>query len=490
MDKTATPTSQFFRTLAGHTIVFGLSTLVRPLSQLVLVRLHTNTHFVSVEGFAAWSLLQVALNVGIVLFNLGLATAFFKFYLLAESDAEKDSVVSRTFFLTLIVALVGGGGLLLTAPWWSDWLIQQTGYALSAKHIATAIIGNTLTIIPLAYLRAEGRWKPFLAFNLLKFFALIGFNAWFLIGLNMGVEGITLALAVSNILFAFLFVPLLRKHLKPTAMFSGLKPILWFSIPLITADFTFWALNSLGQILLVRWQTPHEVALFGFALRISAIAQVAIVMPFSVAFAPLLFRAQKEQQDPRPLYARTMGYIWTIAVGFCLVITLFSNELVQILGKNPIYYDALPSIGWIVFGFAFYGVFFVFAGGPSLKGKTWVFPIILIACLAVEYLLMTSWIPARGEVGAAQATLAGYATLAVLTYIASQIFYPIQFPWKRVGLTILAAGISLSAWNWFPNGDYFLLRLTWIALFPLILIATGYLDEGEKRVLFKSQRKD
>ncbi len=477
-----TRTARFFRTLAGHTIVFGLSTLVRPLSQLVLVRLHTNPHFVSVEGFAVWTLLQVALNIGIVLFNLGLATAFFRFYLLAEDEREKLLIVSRCFRLTVLIAVIGAGLMYLFAEQWVLLLVGREGYAETGRHLAFAVAGNTLTIIPLAYLRAVGRWKPFLVFNLLKFFALIGFNALFLIGMRMEVRGITLAMAVSNMLFAVIFIPYVLGKLRSEPFFQGFGTITRFGIPLVATDVTFWILSNQGQVLLNNWRQASEVALFGFALRIAFIVQVAVVMPFSVAFAPLLFQAQKDEADPRYLFARTMDYIWTISLGFCLAVTLFAREIALVLGKNPFYHQALPLVDWMIFASAFYAVFFVFSSGPNLKDKTWLFPIVLLVAGLVEFGLNVILIPHYGVMAAAQSMFIGYLVLAVLTYFAGQRVYPINFPWKRVTLAGAAALVPLLALHLIlePN---LLLRFLLLLVFPLVLLVGGYLDKGERRTL-------
>ncbi|MBD3166051.1 oligosaccharide flippase family protein [bacterium] len=474
-----TVTARFFRLLAGHTVVFGLSTLVRPLSQLILVRLHTNTHFLSVSEYASWTLLQVALNIGIVLFNLGLATAFFRFYLAAQSDDERERVVGRMFRITLTAAIAGGAMLAAGSAFWTYALTGKDGLFIEGIHIAIAVSSNTLTIVPLALMRAEGRWKSFLAFNTAKFFLLIGLNALFLIPLGFGLPGVTLALAATNALLALAFVPMLRGRMKGESWTAGWKPVLLFAAPLLANDFTFWLLNSLGQVMLRFLGSEADVALFGFALRISFIAMVMVIMPFTIAFGPLLFRARKENEDPRPLYARSMGYIWTLSLAFCLALTLFAPEAALLLGKNPLYHAAVPQVGVLAFAAPFYGIFYVFSAGANLRDKTWVFPILLAAAAVVQILLMLWWIPLHGIAGAAWGTLAGYALLALLTLGTNQRLYPIRFPWYRVGLAGLTVLLLLKLHQSFDFLHGIRERIGLTAAFPVLLLLLGYLDRGE-----------
>jgi len=474
-----TPTSRFFKTLASHTIVFGLSTLVRPLSQLLLVRLHTNTHFISVDEYAGWSLLQVALNIGIVILNLGIATAFFRHYLLASTDDERDAIVGNSFKLTMFAAVFGAGILFLTGGLWSKVLLANSGFTVPARDIAIAIFGNTLSIIPLAFLRAEGRWKMFLAFNLMRFFSIIGLNVWFLIDLDLGLRGITLALAVTNIATALMIIPVIKGRIKKSTFMSGWKTLLRYGVPLIAIDITLFVLNGIPQIML-RWlHGSEEVALFGFGMKISFIAQFGIMMPFTIAFAPQLFRAKKEEIDPRPLYARTMGYIWTIAAAIALYVTLFSPELALLLGKNKFYHQAIPIVAWLALSVTFYGVFIVFSSGASLKDKTWVFPIILLVSSLLEFGCGWYWIRDYGIYGAAWAVLAGFISLAVFTYIVNQRIYPIAFPWLRVIKVGIVTLLILAAIKTTDLNDYFLIRLALAASFPVLLLLIGFFDEGE-----------
>ncbi len=479
----STPTARFFGTLAGHTIVYGFATLLRPLSQLLLVRLHTNTHFVDVDEFAAWSLLQIALNVGIVVFNMGVATAFFRHYLLAETEEERTRVLSRAFRLSVTLAFVLGGTLYLTAGAWSTWLVGASGYAGPARDVALAIFGNTLTIVPLALLRADGRKTAFVLYNAGRFVALIGLNAWFLIWLDWGLDGITRSMAASNLVMALFFLPMVLRRLNRERWTTGWNTLLKYGAPLIAIEMVIFLLNGIGQKMLEILASQQEVALFGFALRIAFLAQVSITMPFYVAFQPNLFRVQREAEDPRPLYARTMGYIWTIALAVALGVTLLAPELARILGKNPFYYQAAPHVLWLAFSVAFYGIFVVFSSGASLKDRTWVFPLVLLVAGVCEVGLAYALIPAHGVGGAALATFAGYAVLAVLTFFTNQWVYPIRFPWGRVALTTVVTAVVLLARQWLPGGDLFLMRVGLLAVYPVLLLVGGYLDKGERAAL-------
>ena len=470
----------FFRTLAFHTAIFGLSALVRPISQLILVRLHTNTNFLTVEEYAAWTLLQIVLNIGVVFLNMGIATAFFRFYLLAKNKAEKRKVVGRTFRLTLTIAVTGGVILFLFADILSTLLIGSSEFGTPVRYIAIAVAGNTLTIVPLALLRAEGRMWNYLFFNVLKFFLIIGLNLWFLVFKGLRLDGVTLAFLISNVVLAVIYVPFLFGGMEREAWHTGWKQVLRYGIPLIALDMILYTLNGISQITLNLLGVKQDVAIYGFALRIAMIAQVAVVMPFNVAFSPILFKAKKENDDPRPLYAKTMEYIWIISLGMCLAVTALAPELAKILGKNPLYYNAVPYVGWIAFSAAFYGIFFVFSSGASLKDKTWAFPIILLFAGAIEVAAGFLFIPLMGIGGAAKALLAGYIFLSLSAYAVNQVIYPINFPWKNVAFSGLIVVGLLAAASIHPNGKTLWFRLLILIIYFIVILTFAYLSKRKK----------
>ena len=360
-----------------------------------------------------------------------------------------------------------------------------------ARDVVLAIIGNTLTIVPLALLRAEGRWKPYVLFNMIRFVALLGLNGWLLIFEGWGIKGITTALWITNVGSALLFLPVLWGKIPRERFYAGWKSLVRYGMPLIAIDVTLYTLNGVPQIMLNHLNHDStQVALFGFALRIAFLAQIAVVMPFTVAFAPQLFRAQKEEKDPRHLYARTMGYIWTIAVGIALAVVLMTPELSQLLGKNPIYHQSASLVLPLAFATAFYGIFIVFSSGANLKDKTWLFPFILLAGIGLQVITGFFLIPGYSALGAAWTAFAGYFFLSSGTYLANQLIYPIHFPWKRVSLVAVWAVGSLLMYILFkPYFSGFIMRAVLVLLFPTGLIVSGYLDQGERQVLAKFLNK-
>ena len=98
------------------------------------------------------------------------------------------------------------------------------------------------------------------------------------------------------------------------------------------------------------------------------------------------------------------------------------------------------------------------------------------------------WIPRWGMMGAALATLAAYAAMALFLYFLGRKLYPIPYEWKRLlhlaGVVFLilafAHGMGLGV------GEGRLgLRLGLLALFPAALYLTGFFNEEEKTALKK-----
>jgi O-antigen/teichoic acid export membrane protein len=90
-------------------------------------------------------------------------------------------------------------------------------------------------------------------------------------------------------------------------------------------------------------------------------------------------------------------------------------------------------------------------------------------------------IPRMGMMGAAWATVGGYAVMAALGYQFAHRHYPIPFEWKRIGVVVLAGGLSfaVSLLAPEPSAVSVLIKLGALAVYPAALLGFGFFHEDE-----------
>src|SRR5690606_28998122 len=107
-----------------------------------------------------------------------------------------------------------------------------------------------------------------------------------------------------------------------------------------------------------------------------------------------------------------------------------------------------------------------------IRGRTdQKFIVTLVATVAM--LLLYAWlIPAYGALGAALATVGGFAVLAVTTLLTTQRIFFVEYEWPRLlALTLLALAVWLVA-AWLPTGPWGLLAR--IALLASLLVSIWF----------------
>jgi O-antigen/teichoic acid export membrane protein len=161
-----------------------------------------------------------------------------------------------------------------------------------------------------------------------------------------------------------------------------------------------------------------------------------------------------------------------------LALTLFAEELVAVFA--PDYSDAPAAVGPLAFGAVGYGAAAVLITGIALARRT--LYVALLATLAgvVNISLNFALIPPFGIFGAALASAAGYAVLALLYYWAAQRVYPTPFEPRKV-LTILALAVAASLAAALPVEGVAAVgvKLAALAAFIGAVVASGTIGRAE-----------
>lgn len=100
---------------------------------------------------------------------------------------------------------------------------------------------------------------------------------------------------------------------------------------------------------------------------------------------------------------------------------------------------------------------------------------------AVNLVLNVALIPRHGMMGAAVATVAAYATMAVGMAWWAQRVYPVPYQWRRVGIAAFIAVVLAVAVKLLEGG--IAVALLAILLYPLALLASGFTEPAERKRL-------
>ena len=376
--------------------------------------------------------------------------------------------------------------------WLSVRLFETDRYwLLVALGLANTFVGG-FYFIPLQVLRITDRSGQFIALVFARSAGTLIMRLVLVIGAGMGVMGVVFADVVVTALFTLLLVPWFAPLIRP--VFSGalLRQALGFGLPRIPHSLAHQVMGLADRYFLNAFGTLRDVGLysigatFGLALKL-------FLSAFEYAWTPFFLGVMKEP-DAKRIYSTVSTYVIAALVlltaGFCAV----GPDLVRLMTAAE-FHPAGAVTPWIALGVMCQGVYLVGSIGLIITRKTSRYPLSTGIAAATNLAANAFLIPRYGLLGAAWANAASYATLAVFTVWLSWREYPYRTEWRRLA-ALAAAGIGAYLAAEFAIGSpasalvSALTRgITAVAVFLLILLATGFMHAGELRVLNDIRRR-
>ena len=151
------------KSLAGQTVWYGASSIAaRFLNYLLTPYL---TAKLSGPGYGDVSVIYAAIPFLNVLFTYGLETAYFRF---SQKEEFKKDIYSTSSISIFISTIVLTGLLLLSHSSFAHWL-KLDAHPEFIIYSALIIAFDTLTTLPFAKLRQQGRPKKFALIRIISF---------------------------------------------------------------------------------------------------------------------------------------------------------------------------------------------------------------------------------------------------------------------------------------------------------------------------------
>ena len=191
--------------LASQTAVYGLSSVIGRFLNYLLVPLYTRYFLPSEYGVVTEMYAYVAFLV--IVLTYGFETAFFRF-------SKKENDVKVVYSTALISLLISSTLFVLLVFLSSDSISNLMGYGIETKYIewfAIIVALDAISSISFASLRQHNKALRFASIRLLNIFVNIGFNLYFIVYKEYGIEYIFISNLISSAVTILLLLPVMLK---------------------------------------------------------------------------------------------------------------------------------------------------------------------------------------------------------------------------------------------------------------------------------------
>lgn len=412
-----------------------------------------------------------------VLFSLGLETAFFHF---SNKKLKQENVYGNAQLAMGVAAVV----LTLLLLLMSGFLSAKMGYAKHPEYLrymALILLFDTLSNLPFARLRQQNKALRFALIKLSGIFINIGLNLFLLlvwpefhpVSAGDTVGFVFLAnLAASGITLLLLYPEL--KQMQGPYDKKLIRELLVYGFPLLIAGFAGMINETLDRAILKYLvsdpsQAMQQLGTYSACYKLS-ILMTLFVQTFRYAADPFYF-SQQNKENARALFAKVMNYFVLAGCIIFLGVMLYLDIIKLFIGAK--FHGGLKVVPVLLAANLFLGIYLNLSICYKLTGKTYYGAWLSIFGALITIVFNIWLIPVMGYMGAAWATLICYASMMLISWIKGKAIFPVPYDTRRILVMMGLAGMTWLLFELLKGWTHFTGLKSWTMALVMLSIYTG-----------------
>lgn len=444
------------RKLASQTAIYGISSIFGRFLNYLLVPLYT--YYFSAAEYGVVSEFYAYAGFFSVLLLFGFETGYFRFR--DKEHSGRDVAYSTALIFVVLVNL----GFFLAILLINARLSAALNYADHPEYVLCFTLILTLDAIasiPFARLRAEDKAFRFAGIKVTEIGVTVLLSLFFIIYCPkvyaenpqswiakiyypaIGIGYIFIANLIASI-FKFL---LLAPQLKGLAWGFDRQlfgRMIRYSLPMVVIGFA-GIINEMLDRALLKYLLPYDsqtnmkmLGIYSACYKLSILMSL-FIQAFRYAAEPFFF-AYSGNSDARAVYAKVLKFFVIFCVFIFLLVTLFIDFFKYFVGEE--FRAGLEVVPILLLANLCLGIYVNLSIWYKLTDRTLMGAFVSLAGAVLTIVLNIWWIPLLGYVGSAWATLACYASMAIVSYLLGRHYYPVAYDVKRV-IAYITLGVGL-----------------------------------------------
>jgi O-antigen/teichoic acid export membrane protein len=426
------------RRLARHSAIYGIGGLVSRILATLLLPLYTS--YLSTTAFGRVEIVTAATAVLAIVLQMGISSAFFRFYFDTKVAAERLTVVRTSFWFTMTTATVGLVFGLVFAGSIGHWIgLGHDPTLVRAGAVGLWAQTNYQQLTNL--FRAEERSTAYAIASVSNVVITVAAMVVFVAVFHWGAVGLVVGNFTGTLIVYVALVAYRTEQLGLEFDRDLFRQMQHFGMPLVPSALALWAINFVDREFVVWYKGQSEVGVYSAAVKIASVITF-VMIAFRTAW-PAFAYSIEDDREARRTYAFVLTYLLAFASWVALALGGLAPWWTRLLTSKPGYIRAEKGVALLAFAFAIYAGYTVLAIGSGRARKTQLNWVVTGAGAVVNVGLNFWLIPAYGMVGAAISTLAAYVVLFAGMTVYAQHVYPVPYQWRRLA-TVVGAAVALT----------------------------------------------
>lgn len=460
--------------LAGHTLIYGLSTLLARFINYLMNPIYTDVFEPNVYGI--YGEFYIYIPILLVILTFGLETGFFKFS--NDQSVDKESVYSTSF--TTLVATSSVFILYVMFNYKSiifgldlspnRWYVILSGWIVFFDVIAA---------IPFARLRSENKATLFVIIKTLNIILNVALNLLLIYVIpklfpslpKMGILVIFIANVITSFLTLFVVmhyagIPSIRIN-KPL-----FKRMMIYSLPLVISGLV-GQINDLLDRFSIKYLLPagdnpmYQMGIYISNLKL-AIVLTLFTQMFRYAAEPFFF-SNVNKEDSSKTYADVFKYFSIFGMCIFLLVTLYIDVFQHLEALK--YREGLVIVPVLLLSYYFVGLLYNLQIIFKLHNKTRKTIDVTAFGLLILVIFNLIFVPCFGYQAAAWGRLLSFVTMCVVSYFIARKFVKIPYDFKNIALYfVLGLGIYFLSIAFRPENIYLRLAVNTVLFSTYVIV--------------------
>jgi len=464
---------------AKHTIIYSFGNLSIKLVGFILLPLYTT--YLSTSDYGLLAIIEAVAQFSIAVLGFRLSTAMLR-WATAEKDAYKQKSIIFTAILSSLIILVPFiVSFIVFANYLSEIIFGTSQFVLYIYLIAVFITFEIYNLFLLNLLRLRDKSIFYVAIVVLKLIVSLGLNIYFVAYMHIGVEGIMYSMVISSVIFSIATLPFLLKQTAFIYDINTAKEMFNYGFPLIFATISSMILTLSDRFIIKHFYSLSEVGIYNLGYKLASVINVVIIQSFQMGFLPIAFK-KFDQPNAKEFFSKVLTYFTFILTLAIIFVSLYSKELIILLAKDKIYYEAYMIVPLISYTFLIKGIYYVFSLGLHYVKKTKYNSFIVLIGAAVNVILNFLIIPYYGIYGAAIASIISSIIIMLLYYYYSQREYYIEYEVKRLLILVFSSIVIISSLYFIDTESIlvsFIIKTVIIVAYPIMLFFLRFFTKSE-----------
>lgn len=442
-------------------LAYAIGTALTSAGLFVLIPILTR--HLTPSDYGTWAIYEITILFLSVAMIAGTDSGLMRHYDGLATDCERSqfagALVCAVTLAGTAIVIVGCGLLLIGQRFGLPGSRDAIGLALG-----TAAAESIFTMI-LNIFRVRELPRTYVALSVARTVGFVG-GSTMLLEQGHGLEGALAGRLIATFIVAIIAAGFASRHMVLRFRWSLVRPALTYGIALVPTSGALYVLFGADRYFIQHLMTLSDVAVYSFAYKMAAIADIVVTRPFATDWAARRFKIAT-LPDARERYGQVfavyLGLIGACSLGVLAITPLFFRWFAP-----GVYGTGMKLVPVILLAYVIVGLSNPANVGVMIKDRTVWMPIIGLIAAGIYVAALTIVVPMFGLMGAAWATVGAYTVWTAGIWFVSQRLYSVSYNVRTLSWITGAGGTAYAGMEAIGHsmaGSLYAeatLKLTWI----------------------------